>query len=227
MEQPRRRRSLTLRSHCPIGDARLNKVLGCFGPRVETDLPEHFAVLLGVHVVVPKGAISIKKGGCDGLDRCGQFVEQGSRLQVSTVLRVFGSLERRQSAVCSKSSLSASLISSSVILCPPAKVTLGASASTGAFVGHSTRGLFRSSRAIFKISSERLPSVLMPGEFIIAIGTVGTLFEPNTATSAVSGLGSAEICLSAVGTIDAAKPTEPAWFLLLTCQGPALQPNVR
>jgi hypothetical protein len=35
---------------------------------VETDLPEHFAVLLGVHVVVPKGAISI---GCDGLDRCG------------------------------------------------------------------------------------------------------------------------------------------------------------
>jgi hypothetical protein len=30
-------------------------------------------------------------------------------------------LERRQSAVCSKSSLSASLISSSVILCPAAK----------------------------------------------------------------------------------------------------------
>ena len=90
-------------------------------------------------------------------------------------------------------------------------------------MGHSTRGLFRSSRAIFKISSERLPSVLMPGEFIIAIGTVGTLFEPNTATSAVSGLGSAEICLSAVGTTDAAEPTEPAWFLLLTCQGPSLQ----
>src|SRR4029079_317071 len=89
---PRRRRSLTLRSHCPVGDARLNKVLGCFGPRVETDLPEHFAVLLGVHVVVPKGAISSKKVGCDGLDRCGQFVEQCSRLQVSTVLRVLGSL---------------------------------------------------------------------------------------------------------------------------------------
>ncbi len=50
LERPRRRRSLTLRSHCPVGDARLNKVLGCFGPRVETDLPEHFAVLLGVHV---------------------------------------------------------------------------------------------------------------------------------------------------------------------------------
>src|SRR5713101_5515531 len=79
-ERPRRRRSLTLRSHCPVGDARLNKVLGCFGPRVETDLPEHFAVLLGVHVVVPKGAISVKKVGCDGLDRCGQFVEQCSRL---------------------------------------------------------------------------------------------------------------------------------------------------
>ena len=58
---------------------------------METDLPEHFAVLLGVHVVVPKGAISIKKGGCDGLDRCGQFVEQCSRLQVSTVLWVLGS----------------------------------------------------------------------------------------------------------------------------------------
>src|SRR6185437_5208529 len=71
--------------------ARLNKVFGCFGPRVETDLPEHFAVLLGVHVVVPKGAISIKKVGCDGLDRCGQFVEQCSRLQVSTVLWVLGS----------------------------------------------------------------------------------------------------------------------------------------
>jgi hypothetical protein len=80
-----------LRSHCPVGDARLNKVLGCFGPRVETDLPEHFAVLLGVHVVVPKGAISSKKVGCDGLDRCGQFVEQCSRLQVSTVLWVLGS----------------------------------------------------------------------------------------------------------------------------------------
>ena len=82
---------VTLRSHCPVGDARLNKVLGCFGPRVETDLPEHFAVLLGIHVVVPKGAISIKKVGCDGLDRCGQFVEQCSRLQVSTVLWVLGS----------------------------------------------------------------------------------------------------------------------------------------
>src|SRR6187397_1883414 len=90
-DRPRRRRSLTLRSHCPVGDARLNKVLGCFGPRVETDLPEHFAVLLGVHVVVPKGAISIKTVGCDGLDRCGQFVEQCSRLQVSTVLWVLGS----------------------------------------------------------------------------------------------------------------------------------------
>src|SRR5262245_11298162 len=86
-----RRRSLALRSHCSVGDARLNKVLGCFGPRVETDLPEHFAVLLGVHVLVPKGAISIKKVGCDGLDRCGQFVEQCSRLQVSTVLWVLGS----------------------------------------------------------------------------------------------------------------------------------------
>jgi hypothetical protein len=82
---------VTLRSHCPVGDARLNKVLGCFGPRVETDLPEHFAVLLGIHVVVPKGAISIKKVGCDGIDRCGQFVEQCSRLQVSTVLWVLGS----------------------------------------------------------------------------------------------------------------------------------------
>ena len=119
-DRPRRRRSSTLRSHCPVGDARLNKVLGCFGPRVETDLPEHSAVLLGVHVVVPKGAISSKKVGCDGLDRCGQFVEQCSRLQVSTVLWVLGSFGRRQSAVCSKSSLSASLISSSVILCPPA-----------------------------------------------------------------------------------------------------------
>src|SRR4026207_1382057 len=86
-----RRRSLTLRSHCPVGDARLNKVLGCFGPRAEPDLPEHFAVLLGVHVVVPKGAISIKKVGCDGLDRCGQFAEQFGRLQVSTVLWVLGS----------------------------------------------------------------------------------------------------------------------------------------
>ena len=58
---------------------------------METDLPEHFAVLLGVHVVVPKRAISIKKVGCDGLYRCGQFVEQGSRLQVSTVLWVLAS----------------------------------------------------------------------------------------------------------------------------------------
>ena len=90
-DRPRRRRSLTLRSHCPVGDARLNKVLGCFGPRVETDLPEHFAVLLGDHVVVPKGAKSSNKVGCDGLDRCGQFVEQCSRLQVSTVLWVLGS----------------------------------------------------------------------------------------------------------------------------------------
>ena len=35
-------------------------------------------------------------------------------------------------------------------------------------------------------------SPLMPrtaGEFIIAIGTVGTLLEPNTVTSAVSGFG--------------------------------------
>ena len=36
-------------------------------------------------------AIGIKKVGCDGLDRCGQFVEQCSRLQVSTVLWVLGS----------------------------------------------------------------------------------------------------------------------------------------
>ena len=72
-------------------------------------------MLLGVHVVVPKGAISIKKVGSDSLDRCGQFVEQCSRLQVSTVLWYPAALERRQSAVCSKSSLSASLISSSVI----------------------------------------------------------------------------------------------------------------
>ena len=48
-------------------------------------------MLLGVHVVVPKRAISIKKVGCDGLDRCGPFVEQCSRLQVSTVLWVLGS----------------------------------------------------------------------------------------------------------------------------------------
>ena len=48
-------------------------------------------MLLGVHVVVPKGAISSKKVGCDGLDRYGQFVEQCSRLQVSTVLWLFGS----------------------------------------------------------------------------------------------------------------------------------------
>ena len=41
--RPRRRRSLTLRSHCPVGDARQDKVLCCFGPRMETDLPEHFA----------------------------------------------------------------------------------------------------------------------------------------------------------------------------------------
>src|SRR6516165_12327771 len=90
-KRPRRRRFLTLRSHCPVGDARLNKVLGCFGPRVETDLPEHFAVLLGVHVVIPKRAISINKVGCDGRDRCGQFVEQCSRLQISSVLWVLGS----------------------------------------------------------------------------------------------------------------------------------------
>ena len=66
---------------------------------METDLPEHFAVLLGVHVVVPKGAISIKKVGCDGLD---------SRFRLSSGYSA--ALERRQSAVCSKSSLSASLI---------------------------------------------------------------------------------------------------------------------
>jgi len=33
------------------------------------------------------------------------------------------------------------------------------------FVGYATRGLFRSSRAIFKISSGRLPSVSIPRRF--------------------------------------------------------------
>jgi hypothetical protein len=120
-ERPRRRRSLTLRSRCPVGDARLNKLLGCFGPRVETDLPEHFAVLLGVHVVVPKRAISIKKIGCDGLDRCGQFVEQCSRLQVCAVLWVLGSFGAPPVGGLLKVQSQRLLISSSVILCPPAR----------------------------------------------------------------------------------------------------------
>ena len=64
-QKPKAGSATSASPHCPVGDARLNKVLGCFGPRVETDLPEHFAVLLGVHVVVPKGAISSKKVGCD------------------------------------------------------------------------------------------------------------------------------------------------------------------
>src|SRR5262245_34786230 len=116
-----RRPSLALRSHGSVGDARLNKVLGCFGPRVETDLPEHFAVLLGVHVLVPKGAISIKKVGCSTDAASLSSSAAASRFRLSSGYSA--ALERRQSAVCSKSSLSASLISSSVILClPPSRL---------------------------------------------------------------------------------------------------------
>ena len=56
--------------------------------------------------------------------RCGQLVERCSRLQVSTVLWALGSFGAPPVGGLSKSSLSASLISSSVILCSDERYNL-------------------------------------------------------------------------------------------------------